>query len=80
MLLFLSFVFPPCLSESPLSLLPIPLISLIFDSFCLQMPPSIHYISLKFSSSPFPMIDFLYFFLFTLTLNFPKLCLNLKNP
>ncbi|ONI17616.1 hypothetical protein PRUPE_3G169800 [Prunus persica] len=26
------------------------------------------------------MIDFLYFFLFTLTFNFPKLCLNLENP
>ncbi|CAL9028666.1 unnamed protein product, partial [Prunus brigantina] len=77
---FVCFVFTAYLSESPLSLLPTPLISLVSDSLCLQTPLSIHYISLKFSSSPFPMIDFVYFFLFTLTLNFPKLCRNLENP
>ncbi|CAL2258788.1 unnamed protein product [Prunus armeniaca] len=45
----------------------------------LQLLP-IPLISPKFSSSPFPMLDFLYLFLFILTLNFPKLCPNLENP
>ncbi|CAL2265333.1 unnamed protein product [Prunus armeniaca] len=80
MLFFYLLIFTFYFSESPIQLFPIPLISLISNSLCLQMP----HLSITSSlSSPLPLflcLPFSTFFLFNLTLNFPKLCLNLAKP